>query len=92
MDTLTLDLGELRGFEYYTGMRFAGYAAGHGEAILKGGRYDELVGRYGREAHATGFAMDIEGVAQAQRAACGNVAHSLVCGVCEAGTYRPAAL
>jgi ATP phosphoribosyltransferase regulatory subunit len=66
---VTVDLGEVRGFEYYTGIRFAGYAAGAGDAVLRGGRYDELVGRYGRAAHATGFAVDIEAIAQAQRAA-----------------------
>lgn len=67
-DTITLDLGEVRGFEYYTGIRFAGYADGVGEAILVGGRYDDLVGRYGQAATATGFAFNIEAIAQAQRA------------------------
>src|SRR5262249_36528899 len=38
-------------------------------AVLRGGRYDELIGRYGRAAHATGFAIDLEAVAEAQRAA-----------------------
>jgi ATP phosphoribosyltransferase regulatory subunit len=66
---ITVDLGEVRGWEYYTGIRFAGYATGSGDAVLRGGRYDELVGRYGRSAHATGFAVDIEAIAQAQRAA-----------------------
>jgi hypothetical protein len=36
--------------------------------VLRGGRYDELVGRYGRSARATGFAVDIEAIAQAQAA------------------------
>jgi ATP phosphoribosyltransferase regulatory subunit len=66
--TITLDLGEMRGFEYYTGIRFAGYADGVGEPVLQGGRYDELVGRYGHPAQATGFAVDIEAIAQAQQA------------------------
>jgi ATP phosphoribosyltransferase regulatory subunit len=66
---ITVDLGEVRGHEYYTGLRFAGYAAGAGDAVVLGGRYDELVGRYGRAAHATGFAVDIEAIAQAQSAA-----------------------
>ncbi|HUQ04184.1 MAG TPA: ATP phosphoribosyltransferase regulatory subunit [Kofleriaceae bacterium] len=65
----TVDLGEVRGFDYYTGLRFAGYARGAGDAVLRGGRYDELVGRYGRDARAIGFAVDIEAIAQAQRAA-----------------------
>ena len=62
---LTIDLGDLRGFEYYTGVRFAAYAHGAGDAVLRGGRYDELLGRYGRARHATGFAIDLEAVAEA---------------------------
>ena len=66
---VTIDLGDLRGFDYYTGVRFAGYAGGAPDAVLRGGRYDELIGRYGRAARATGFAIDLEALAQAQRAA-----------------------
>ena len=44
------------------------YAGGAPDAVLRGGRYDELLGRYGRAARATGFAIDLEAVAQAQRA------------------------
>ena len=71
LDALTfgvhVDLGDLRGFDYYTGMKFAAYAAGAPDAVLRGGRYDELLGRYGRPAHAAGFAVDLEAIAQAQR-------------------------
>lgn len=62
----TLDLGELRGFEYYTGMRVNAFIAGAGGPVLRGGRYDGLVERYGRRAEATGFAVDIEAMAQAE--------------------------
>jgi ATP phosphoribosyltransferase regulatory subunit len=65
---VVVDLGEVRGFDYYTGVRFAGYASGAGEAVLVGGRYDDLCGRYGREARATGFAVDVEAVAGALKA------------------------
>ena len=64
---VSVDLGDLRGFDYYTGARFAAFAAGAPDAVLRGGRYDELIGRYGRAARATGFAIDLEAVAQAQR-------------------------
>ncbi len=64
---MTVDLGDLRGFDYYTGVRFAGYAGGAPDAVLRGGRYDELIARYGRAARATGFAIDLEAIAQAQR-------------------------
>ena len=50
---------------YYTGIRFAAYASGAPNAILRGGRYDELIGRYGRPLRATGFAIDLEMVAEA---------------------------
>lgn len=63
---ISLDLGEVRGFDYYTGLRFRGFADGVGQAVLRGGRYDELVGKYGRDAAATGFAIDVEAVAEAQ--------------------------
>jgi ATP phosphoribosyltransferase regulatory subunit len=65
---VTVDLGDVRGFDYYTGVRFAGYAGGAPEAVLRGGRYDELIARYGRAARATGFAIDLEALALAQRA------------------------
>jgi ATP phosphoribosyltransferase regulatory subunit len=63
-ERFTVDLGEVRGFEYYTGLRFSAYVPGAPEAVLKGGRYDDLVARYGRPARATGFAIDVEAVAQ----------------------------
>ena len=58
-DHLAVDLGELRGHGYYTGMSFGLLAEGPGEALGRGGRYDDLVGRYGRPAPATGFALDV---------------------------------
>jgi len=66
---ITLDLGEVRGFDYYTGIRLAGYVAGAGEAVLRGGRYDHLAARYGHPARAIGFSADIEAMAEAQSAA-----------------------
>ncbi len=66
---ISIDLGDLRGEGYYTGVRFAGYAAGAPDAVLRGGRYDELLARYGHAATATGFAIDLEMIAQAERAA-----------------------
>ena len=66
--SVTIDLGDVRGFDYYTGVRFAGYASGAPDAVLRGGRYDELIGRYGRPARATGFAIDLEALVDAQRA------------------------
>ena len=63
-DRISIDLGEVRGFDYYTGTRFALYADGVGGALASGGRYDRLVERYGRPARAAGFALDVDRVAE----------------------------
>jgi ATP phosphoribosyltransferase regulatory subunit len=56
---LTIDLGEIRGFDYHTGLTFEGFVAGIGEPVCSGGRYDNLTSRYGVHAPATGFAFSI---------------------------------
>ncbi|MBI5887798.1 MAG: ATP phosphoribosyltransferase regulatory subunit [Deltaproteobacteria bacterium] len=61
-DCITVDLGEVRGFDYYTGVIFEGFAAGVGKAILGGGRYDNLMERYGSPLAATGFAFNVENI------------------------------
>lgn len=65
MDRVTLDLGEVRGFDYYTGMIFEGFASGVGKPILSGGRYDNLLEKYGYPRAATGFAFDVENIVAA---------------------------
>ncbi len=57
---LYFDLGELRGYNYHTGIVFAAYAAGFGQAIAKGGRYDEIGRDFGRARPATGFSADLK--------------------------------
>ena len=47
---VTFDLGMLSEYHYYTGTIFKGYTYGTGDAILKGGRYDSLIGQFGKEA------------------------------------------
>lgn len=56
---LFVDLGELRGFRYHTGVVFAAYSEGLGEALARGGRYDNVGAVYGRARPATGFALDL---------------------------------
>lgn len=56
---VTIDLGELRGFDYHTGVIFQGFLAGFGRAVCSGGRYDGLTARYGFPAPATGFAFNL---------------------------------
>jgi len=66
---LSVDMGEVRGFAYYTGTIFHAFAAGTGDAIGSGGRYDELLARFGWDLPAAGFALDLDRVAEALRAA-----------------------
>lgn len=54
-----LDLCELRGYDYHTGVIFSAYVEGHGEAIANGGRYDGIGAAFGRARPATGFDTDL---------------------------------
>ncbi len=56
---VSVDLGMLRGLEYDTGIIFRGFTYGVGFPILTGGRYDRLVGEFGRDCPATGFSLGI---------------------------------
>lgn len=56
---LYFDLSELRGYHYHTGVVFAAYAPGFGQAIANGGRYDHIGEVFGRARPATGFAVDL---------------------------------
>ncbi len=58
--TLYFDLAELRGYQYHTGMMFAAYVPGYGQALAKGGRYDDTGRVFGRARPATGFSMDLK--------------------------------
>lgn len=55
--SVLIDLGEVRGFDYYTGMVFDLFVRGIGYEIGGGGRYDELIGRFGVDRPSTGFAF-----------------------------------
>ena len=56
---ILLDLGEVRGFDYYSGVNFEGYVDGFGAELVGGGRYDQMLGRFGTPCPATGFAFDV---------------------------------
>lgn len=57
---LYFDLAELRGYQYHTGIVFAAYVSGYGQAIAKGGRYDHIGEVFGRARAATGFSADLK--------------------------------
>jgi len=54
-----VDLAELRGYHYHTGVVFAAYVPGQGQAVAQGGRYDEIGQVFGRARPATGFSTDL---------------------------------
>ncbi len=59
-DHLLLDLGEFRGFDYYDGIVFDVFSANVGCELGGGGRYNHLIGRFGRDLPSTGFALDLD--------------------------------
>jgi ATP phosphoribosyltransferase regulatory subunit len=58
-EAVLLDLAEVRGFDYYSGVNFEGYVDGFGAELVGGGRYDQMLGRFGTPCPATGFAFDL---------------------------------
>lgn len=57
---VSFDLGMLSKYNYYTGIIFKGYTYGVGDAIVKGGRYDNLLRRFGKNAPAIGFVIVVD--------------------------------
>ena len=62
--SMTCDLTELRGYDYHTGLVFAAYVPGYGDAVAQGGRYDETGAVFGRARPATGFSADLKVLAR----------------------------
>jgi ATP phosphoribosyltransferase regulatory subunit len=60
---ISVDLAELGGFNYESGLVFAAFTPGSPDAIARGGRYDEVGASFGRARPATGFTMDLRQVA-----------------------------
>lgn len=60
--TVHFDLAELRGYHYHTGVVFAAFVPGQGQAIAQGGRYDDIGKVFGRSRPATGFSTDLKTV------------------------------
>jgi ATP phosphoribosyltransferase regulatory subunit len=58
--TVSLDLGAIRDFDYYTGVIFEGYGPEVGRPLAQGGRYDGLLASFGRAAPATGFMIHLD--------------------------------
>jgi ATP phosphoribosyltransferase regulatory subunit len=64
---VSLDLAELRGYHYHSGVVFDAYCEGVAAAVARGGRYDEVGRAFGRARPATGFSIDLRSLAAAAR-------------------------
>ncbi len=56
---LSIDLADLRGYQYHSGVMFASYVDGLPQPIARGGRYDQVGQAFGRSRPATGFSLDL---------------------------------
>jgi ATP phosphoribosyltransferase regulatory subunit len=61
--SVQIDLADMRGYRYHSGVIFSVYAPGYANAVARGGRYDEVGASFGRPRAATGFSMDLREVA-----------------------------
>jgi ATP phosphoribosyltransferase regulatory subunit len=68
LDHITVDLGEIRGIDYYTGVIFEAFVRHVGTPLCRGGRYDGLVERYGLDLPATGLSIDLFALSEALNA------------------------
>ena len=59
-DCFEIDLGDVSGLDYYTGLVCKRYVAGAGTRIGSGGRYDDLTANFGLSEPATGFVLDLD--------------------------------
>ena len=62
---VTFDLADLRGYAYYSGARFAIFSQAAGDALARGGRYDEVGAVFGRNRPAVGFSLDVKALIDA---------------------------
>ncbi|MBY4896183.1 ATP phosphoribosyltransferase regulatory subunit [Cupriavidus sp. AU9028] len=60
---VNIDLADLRGYHYHSGVMFAAYVAGLPNYVARGGRYDKVGEAFGRARPATGFSLDLREVA-----------------------------
>lgn len=80
--SFSVDLAALRGMQYYTGIVFAGFVPGIGYDVVSGGRYDELIGHFGKSCPAMGFAIGVERALMALPASENNLGPDVVAEAC----------
>lgn len=57
---MTIDIGMLGRHKYYTGVMFNAYTYGTGDAVVQGGRYDKLIGQFGKDKPSIGFSLTVD--------------------------------
>lgn len=62
--SVSVDLADISGYDYHTGISFALYAEGWHNALVRGGRYDKVAQAYGRDRPATGFSLNLRRLVQ----------------------------
>ena len=65
--SLAIDLADVQGFRYHTGLGFAAYVEGHARVVGRGGRYDGIGAVFGRGRPATGFSLDLRELVELRR-------------------------
>jgi ATP phosphoribosyltransferase regulatory subunit len=75
---INLDLAELRGYHYHTGVVFAAFVPGQGREIARGGRYDDVGEVFGRARPAVGFSADLKILARLAGSAGENRRHTVI--------------
>lgn len=63
-DKVTIDLADLRGYHYHSGVMFSAFVPGLPNAVARGGRYDHVGEAFGRSRPATGFSLDLRELAR----------------------------
>jgi len=62
---VSFDLSDLRGYSYYSGVRFSIFAAKAPDALVRGGRYNAVGSAFGRDRPAVGFSLDVKALVRA---------------------------
>jgi ATP phosphoribosyltransferase regulatory subunit len=63
-ESFSIDLADVSGLDYYTGIVFKIYVEGAGARVGGGGRYDELTANFGRREPAVGFVLDLDALTE----------------------------
>ena len=74
---LSVDLADLKGWQYHNGIMFSIYCEGFADAVVRGGRYDGLGEDFGRSRAATGFSLELRslGMVAERHASAGSDEH-----------------